>query len=119
LDSSLCLSLAIREFSPENVLSLSFRYGQRHSSELVQAEKICAHWNVDHLTLNIDCLQQITSNALIDASKNIEYNSNIHANTLVVGRNGLMARLASIHAENLGAHCIYMGIIEVDAKEMG
>jgi 7-cyano-7-deazaguanine synthase len=115
----LCLALAIREFKTENVLSLSFRYGQRHSSELAQADKICAHWNVDHLTLNIDCLQQITSSALTDAGKSIEHTPNIDANTLVVGRNGLMARLAAIHAENLGAHCIYMGIIEADAKDMG
>lgn len=118
LDSSLCLALAIREFGAPNVLSLSFNYGQRHAPELVQAAKICRQWQVDHVVLNIECLREITASALIGAAQDISHHAT-HSNTLVVGRNGLMARLGAIHAENLGAHCIYMGIIEVDARVMG
>jgi 7-cyano-7-deazaguanine synthase len=40
-------------------------------------------------------------------------------NTLVVGRNGLMARLGAIHAQSLGASCIYMGVIGVDGSFSG
>ena len=65
MDSSICLALAMREFGKENVLSLSFSYSQRHSNELLQAEKICRHWQVDHAVVNVDCLQEITVNALI------------------------------------------------------
>lgn len=119
LDSSLCLQLAMREFGPKNVLSLSFSYGQRHLPEIVQAKKICQAWNVDHLLLSIDCMEQITESALIGHSQAIEHNANGGANTLVLGRNGLMARLGAIHAQHLGAQCIYLGVIEVDAKRMG
>ena len=56
MDSSLCLALAIEEFGRENVLSLSFRYGQRHSPELAQAERICQDWGVDHTELRLDYL---------------------------------------------------------------
>jgi len=110
LDSSLCLALALREFGKENVLSLSFHYNQSHSSEISQAKRICDEWEVDHRILTIECLQKITSSALLGDE---------NASTLVVGRNGLMARLAAIQAHHLGAHYIYMGVIEDDAKQMG
>ncbi len=119
MDSSLCLALAIEQFGASNVLSLSFTYGQRHSNELDQAKKICDHWKVDHHILNIDCLSKITSSALTDSSKKIEHKKNETPNTLVVGRNGLMARIAAIHANELGANCIYMGVIEVEEANSG
>ena len=119
MDSSLCLALAIREYTVENVLSLSFMYNQRHSNELQQAAFICNEWGVDHLVLNIDCLSEITDNALINRNKKIEYTDGKPPNTLVVGRNGLMARIAAIHAESLGAHTIYMGVIGVDGNVSG
>lgn len=119
MDSSLCLALACQEFGKDHVLSVSFMYQQRHVPELAQAAKICRDWGVDHVLLNIDCLQAITKNALMDASISIEHHPHQRANTLVIGRNGLMAHLAGIHAEHLGAHCLYMGVIELDGAANG
>lgn len=119
MDSSICLALAIREFGKENVLSMTFSYGQRHSVELEHAAKICRLWQVDHVALNIDCLQEITTSALIGSTLPITHTMGQAPNTLVVGRNGLMARLAAIHAENLGANFIYMGVIEVESANSG
>ena len=39
--------------------------------------------------------------------------------TLVVGRNGLMARLAAIHADYIGADSIYMGVIQLESDNYG
>ncbi|MEC7840493.1 MAG: 7-cyano-7-deazaguanine synthase QueC [Chlamydiota bacterium] len=119
MDSSICLAHACREFGSENVLSISFSYSQRHSNELIQAKKICKKWAVDNVVLSIDCLNQITDNALMNSSIQIIHNENSSPNTLVVGRNGLMARLSAIHANSLGAHYIYMGVIEVEACNSG
>lgn len=119
MDSSICLKLAIDEFCKENVLSLSFQYNQRHSNELEQAAIIAKHFGVDHLSLNIDCLQEITTNALTHHEMIISKKENQAPNTLVVGRNGLMARIAAIHADHLKANCIYMGVIEVEACNSG
>lgn len=119
MDSSLCLALAIREFGNSNVLSLSFNYNQRHSPELIQAAKICRDWHVDHIEINIDCLNQITDNALTNKQIHIEHKDNQPPNTLVLGRNGLMAHLAGIHADSIGAHCIYMGIMELEGANAG
>ncbi|MEM1282946.1 MAG: 7-cyano-7-deazaguanine synthase QueC [Chlamydiota bacterium] len=119
MDSSLCLALAIKEYGPENVLSLSFSYQQRHSNELEQAKKICKDWDVDHYFLQIDCLKEITSNSLIDQDIEIQHDRGKPPNTLVLGRNGLMARLGAIHACTLGAQCIYMGVMELECANSG
>lgn len=119
MDSSLCLALAIQEFGVGNVLSLSFTYNQRHSVELERARKISQHFKVDHVELELACLSKITESALIGNRQKIEHKKGEAPNTLVVGRNGLMARLAGIHAHSLGAHCIYMGVMELESANSG
>ena len=119
MDSSLCLALAIKEFGAENVLSLSFTYNQRHSIELAKATEISIHYKVDHVELDLSCLSKITDSALIGHGTAIHHKKGEAPNTLVVGRNGLMARLAGIHANSLGAHCIYMGVMELEAANSG
>lgn len=119
MDSSLCLALAIEKYRAPNVLSLSFTYGQRHSNELERAKKICADWKVDHKVIDLSCLNKITKSALMDTDTKIEHKPNSAPNTLVVGRNGLMARIAAIHANSLGASSIYMGVIEVEEANSG
>ena len=119
MDSSLCLALAIKEFSAENVLAMSFRYGQRHALELERAASFRIEWGVDRIELPIDCLSAITDNALMNSIADITRERDATPNTLVVGRNGLMARLAAIHADHLGAQAIYLGVIEVESANSG
>lgn len=109
MDSSICLALAIR--AHKNVLSLSFSYDQRHSTELEAAAKICRHWGVDHEVIQVDVLRQVTANALMDRGQEIRST----ADTMVLGRNGLMARLGAIYAHHQGAKRIYMGVMKSDA----
>jgi 7-cyano-7-deazaguanine synthase len=119
MDSSLCLALAIEQYGADKVLSLSFTYGQRHSKELQFAKKICDEWKVENRIINIDSLNEITDNALTNEDVKIENDKNKSPNTLVVGRNGLMARIAAIHADHIGADCIFMGVIEVEEANSG
>jgi 7-cyano-7-deazaguanine synthase len=119
MDSSLCLALAIKEFGAANVLSVSFSYNQRHSEELNRAKKISEFFKLDHVVLDLSCLSQITKSALIGNSNQIHHKEGEVPNTLVIGRNGLMARLAAIHAHSLGAHCIYMGVMELEEANSG
>lgn len=119
MDSSLCLALAVKEFGVASVLSLSFNYDQRHSDELKKAQDISAHFGVDHAELNIQCLGQITESALIGNRTDIEHKEGEIPNTLVAGRNGLMARLAGIHSNSLGAHFIYLGVMELEGSNSG
>jgi len=119
MDSSLCLALAVKEFGAQNVLSLSFTYNQRHSIELLRATEISKHFGVDHAELDLSCLSEITKSALIGHDQEIEHKKGEAPNTIVIGRNGLMARLAGIHANSLGAHVIYLGVMELEAANSG
>ena len=119
MDSSLCLASAIKEFGKENVLSLSFTYHQRHSEEIERAKRISSHFGVDHTVLEINCLAEITESALIGHSQNITHHEGETPNTIVIGRNGLMARIAGIHAQHLGAKCIYLGVMELEEANSG
>ncbi len=119
MDSSICLALAIRDFGRENVLSLSFCYHQRHSPELIQAQQICRAWNVDHKELDLEFLAQITDNALTNPQLTIQHLENQPPNSLVIGRNGLMAQIAGIQAHQLGARRLYLGVIELDSANSG
>lgn len=118
MDSSLCLAMAVKEFGSEHVLSLSFDYGQRHQNEISRAKRIATHFKVDHAVLEIKCLNEITENSLT-RDVPIEHKSGEPPNSLVVGRNGLMARLAGIHADQLGASCIYLGVMELEGANSG
>ena len=73
MDSSLCLAQAKEEFGTEAVLSMTFRYGQRHSIELDRSLEICQAWGVDNIRLDIDCLAQITENSLTRHDMPIEH----------------------------------------------
>lgn len=118
MDSSLCLYQAIQDHGAQNVLSLTFRYGQRHAVELKASQLICSEWGVDQTILDINCLSQITENSLVNHDLKIEFDGD-EPNSLVVGRNGLMVRLAAIHAESLGADQVYTGVIEVEEANSG
>lgn len=120
MDSSLCLALAMQEFDKQEILSLSFNYHQRHSPELEQSKKICNDWSIDHGVIDLSCLSTITTNALIDPTIPIEEGKhNLPPNTLVVGRNGLMARLGAIYGQNLGAKIISMGVMGLEGSHSG
>lgn len=119
MDSSICLAVAIRQHGRDSVLSLSFSYGQRHQKELTCAEKICRDWGVQHAVIHLECLQEITANALMDKNLVIEHEKGKEPNTLVVGRNGLMARIGAIHAHHIGARSIYMGVMGAEGAHSG
>lgn len=119
MDSTLCLYQAILDHGKDNVVSLGFRYGQRHSSELKVADMICAEWEVERVTVDINCLQEITQNSLLKHDMEIEHIEGESPNSLVTGRNGLMVRLAAIHGEKWGVSQVYTGVIEVEEANSG
>ena len=119
MDSSLCLAVAVERFGAENVLSMSFRYGQRHVEELSRAKAIADRLGVRNIVIPIDCLQEITTSALMDPTVEILHDDGKAPNTAVIGRNGLMVRIAAIHAHQLGAKHVYTGVIEVESANSG
>lgn len=119
MDSSLCLARAIELHGADRVLSVTFIYGQRHANEVDAARRICELLGVENVRVPISCLNVVTDNALMNVDQEIGTSADGTPTTLVMGRNGLMARVAAIHAAHVRAKCIYMGVIEVEEANSG
>lgn len=53
IDSTTCLSIAVKELGAENVSTVSILYGQKHSKEIECAKKIAEHYEVEHNIINL------------------------------------------------------------------
>lgn len=115
LDSTVTLAMALNEGI--DATALSFRYGQRHTKELASAKKICEHYGIRHVVVDID-LSSFHS-ALTD--KSIEVPSDRQGKlsdeipiTYVPARNIIFLSVAAGLCESLDADAIYIGANAVD-----
>lgn len=124
VDSTTCLSVAIRELGVENVSTVSIFYGQKHSKELECAKKIADYYGVKHYELDLSAIFKYSNCSLLSQSteeiihksyaEQIAKDGEGMVRTYVPFRNGLMlsavASLAvSIYPDDmvdiyLGAH---------------
>ena len=114
-DSSTLLFWAKEVF--EEVIAVSFSYGQRHSIELDKAKKIAEIAGVEHHILDVSVLNQLAPNALtrVDIEvPNFEENLEGEPITVVRGRNGLFAWLTSIFASTHNINNIVLGVCQTD-----
>ena len=114
MDSSICLKLALDQYGPSEVLSVGFDYGQRHKSEEEAAAFIAKTFGVSRVLIPIPIFSLLNNNALVDHSLPIQ-----NLNTLVAGRNGLMAWHAALLAHKLGAHEVHLGVLELEEASSG
>ncbi|MFL1731531.1 7-cyano-7-deazaguanine synthase QueC [Moraxella oculi] len=114
LDSTTCLYWAKANF--KEITAISFRYGQRHSSELIAAQKITQRLGVNHRIIDID-IAWLGGSALTDQSidvPNYDANSNAVPVTYVPARNTIFLSYALAVAEVMGANHIVIGVSSVD-----
>jgi len=114
LDSATCLAIARSQGFA--CYCLSFDYGQRHSAELLAAERVArALGAVEQRTLNLG-LVQFGGSALTDTSIAVPVDGvqpGIPV-TYVPARNTIMLSLALAWAEVLGSRDIFVGVNAVD-----
>lgn len=113
LDSATVAALAVQRY--ERVHAISFRYGQRHSSELQAAERIVAALGLEsHRVIDID-LGQLGGSSLTDSSIAVPESAQEGIpNTYVPARNTVFLSYALAYAEVTGADSIHLGINAVD-----
>ncbi len=113
MDSAVCLALAREAGFAAHALSVS--YGQRHTSELQAAARVCESLGaVAHKTVVVD-LRSIGGSALTDAGIEVpEAGGQGIPTTYVPARNTIMLSIALGWAEVLGASDIYCGVNAVD-----
>ncbi|MDX1959389.1 MAG: 7-cyano-7-deazaguanine synthase QueC [Leptospiraceae bacterium] len=114
LDSTICLTIAKRDYS--NVIALSFDYGQRHKFELKHAKKIAKLMDIEHRIVKIPTGifqgSSLTNKELV-VRKNSLREKGI-PNTYVPGRNILFLSFATSFAESRNIKDILIGVNALD-----
>ena len=114
-DSTVCLLKAIHDYGRDQVVALSFVYGQRHSIELEAAKKMAATLRVSHKIIFLNTLAELSDNALTNSEKSIQSGENgSYPNTFVPGRNALFLLYAAIYGDTIGARRLVIGVSEAD-----
>ena len=118
LDSTTCLALAVAR--GDQVVALSFAYGQRHAVELQAAERVCAHYGVaEHVVAELALFRQLGGNALTGDVEVPRHASAADLGpgipvTYVPARNLVFLSYAVGVAEAHGADAIWLGVNAVD-----
>ncbi|GEM46052.1 7-cyano-7-deazaguanine synthase QueC [Deinococcus cellulosilyticus] len=115
LDSSTTAAIAKHEDGYE-VTALSFRYGQRHTIELEQAQKIANHFGLKHFVVDVN-ISQWGGSALTDESIDVPTSGTedgVIPPTYVPGRNTVFISIGLSLAEAIDAEALYLGINAVD-----
>ncbi len=118
MDSSLCLLLARDQFGADNVLSLGFRYQQRHQTELLAAEVIASNYGIRREVVDMPLLLGWETSSLLTHSLPIQSEKGI-PNSFVPGRNGLFLMMASVRARSVGARTMFIGVMEQEGANSG
>lgn len=111
-DSVTCLAWAIEKF--DQVEAISFNYGQKHSIELQQAEKVCKLLDVKQTVVNISFLNTIVESALVSNGDVNVLNKKGLPSSFVPNRNQLFITLAHAYAQKIGATNLVSGNSQTD-----
>lgn len=115
LDSTTTLAQAIADGCEPT--AISFRYGQKHTKELVSAENVCKHYGVAHVVidLNLSSFRSALTRKDIDVPMDREgkLDEDIPI-TYVPARNIVFLSIAAGLAESIDADRVYIGANAVD-----
>jgi 7-cyano-7-deazaguanine synthase len=115
LDSTTVLAKAISDGF--EVFAVSFRYGQRHSRELVSATDVCRHYGVMHtiIDINLSSFRSALTKEDIDVPMDREGSLDMEIPiTYVPARNIIFLSIAAGLCESVDADRIYIGANVVD-----
>jgi 7-cyano-7-deazaguanine synthase len=120
LDSATCLAIARAEgYEP---IAMSFRYGQRHATELEAAARLAVAAGVEHVAVDVD-LAALGGSALTDPTLDVPKRDRVEdvdsgaaeiPVTYVPARNTIFLAFALALAEVREAEAIYIGVNALD-----
>lgn len=111
-DSTTCLFWAKKHF--DEVVLVTFEYGQRHDTEIQVAKQIAQEQAVEHHILDMSLLSQLTPNALTQHDMDINEGDSGMPNTFVPARNLLFLSFAGALAYQTNTKYIITGVCETD-----
>lgn len=114
-DSMTCLALARARH--ERVVAVSFLYGQKHRTELIQAATVADRHGVPHALIDLSFFGQMVTSELThdggDTTQPHAYKRGLPA-SFVPNRNALFLTLAHAIAQEQKARYIYTGVCQTD-----
>jgi 7-cyano-7-deazaguanine synthase len=113
-DSTTCLYWAISKFGKENVETITFNYGQKHSIELEQSNKICLNEGIKQTVIDISFLDTLVESALTSNGDVNKLNNKGLPSSFVPNRNQLFITLAHSYAQKIGAEHLITGVCQTD-----
>ncbi|MCQ2092865.1 MAG: 7-cyano-7-deazaguanine synthase QueC [Fibrobacter sp.] len=128
VDSTVCLSMAVKKFGKDNVASTSIFYGQKHRKELDCAKAVAEYYGIPHYEFDVSSILRFSNCSLLaNSTQQIvhkSYNQQIAENgtgkvsTYVPFRNGLMLSICASLAQSIYENddvVIYIGAHADDA----
>jgi 7-cyano-7-deazaguanine synthase len=116
-DSTTCLYWAIDKFGENNIDTITFDYGQRHSIELESAKKVAQIARVSNIIFPIDTFKTLGGNSLTDDNMDVknELNPDTQLPTsFVPGRNLIFLTYAAAYAYQRNIKNIVTGVAQTD-----
>ena len=113
-DSTTCLYWAIKHFN--EVRTLCFTYGQRHSKEVEVARQLAEEANVPFQVLDASIISQLADNSLTNHAliMDQEKPENSYPNTFVPGRNLFFLTFGAVIARTNGIKNLVTGVSQSD-----
>lgn len=110
-DSTTCLYWAKERF--DEVVAISFSYGQKHSNEVEIARELAAQAGVHFEVMDAHYISQLSINALTDTSLAMEEDNDC-PNTFVPGRNLFFLSMVAVYAYEHQIQHIVTGVSQTD-----
>ena len=110
-DSTTCLYWAKERF--DEVVAISFDYGQKHSNEVEIARHLAQQAHVPFHVLDAHYISQLSVNALTDSTLAMDENNQC-PNTFVPGRNLFFLSMVAVYAYEQGIQHIVTGVSQTD-----
>lgn len=116
LDSTTLMRTLVEKYGHDNVLAISFNYGQRQSIELEKAKQSTSYLNVNHEVFNLSILGEIAQGFSANVDRNMKMPSikevlgDPSPKTEVPFRNMIMLSLASSYAQVNNCDFIFIGL---------
>ncbi|MFT6270409.1 MAG: 7-cyano-7-deazaguanine synthase [Alphaproteobacteria bacterium] len=95
-----------------DVHAVSFDYGQRHSKELLYAEKVTSKYNIPHKIVDISGINQLIGGSSLTSNIDVpegHYEEDSMKQTVVPNRNMILLSLAVGYAVSIKAEAVYFG----------
>ncbi len=113
-DSTTCLFWAKQQF--DEVVALSFLYGQKHAREVELAREIARQADVPFEVMDVSFIGTLGRNSLTDPSLTMdkEKPAGTPPNTFVPGRNLFFLSIAAVYARERGISHLVTGVSQTD-----